>query len=280
MSVATEGVEETLFEGTRETRQTTKITQICAKIDQLLEQAQKDDVVEINLPDELGMNNAGARVLEAIHSIYSADRIGNDLFIKYDGLNKERIHYKLVNSAETMWYSASNGICVVGGAERRPDVGVWFTRPTQAQRTHPIINQCPPPAVWIEVFFDKDPDRSNAFNRINYCQQYWNSIEYVGIAIPETIHQNPNPWQASTAVVRQNNRPNQSPYVIHWDRNNNPMYFKYSWNNHLVLRDYNLDHPDTCDNCESLFSFFDQLKDQLGLEFNDMLDNYQIKLIS
>ncbi len=43
---------------------------------------QKDDVVEINLPDELGMNKAGARVLEEIHSIYSADRIGNDLFIK------------------------------------------------------------------------------------------------------------------------------------------------------------------------------------------------------
>jgi len=43
---------------------------------------QKDDVVEINLPDELGMNKVGARVLEEIHSIYSADRIGNDLFIK------------------------------------------------------------------------------------------------------------------------------------------------------------------------------------------------------
>ena len=43
---------------------------------------QKDDVVEINLPDELGMNEASARVLEAIHSIYSVDRIGNDLFIK------------------------------------------------------------------------------------------------------------------------------------------------------------------------------------------------------
>ncbi|CAG8762197.1 8171_t:CDS:1, partial [Funneliformis caledonium] len=42
----------------------------------------------------------------------------------------------------------------------------------------------------------------------------------------------------------------------------------------------NIDHPDTCDNCKSLFSFFDQLKEQLGSEFNDMLDNYQIKLIS
>lgn len=43
---------------------------------------QKDDVVEINLPDELGMNEADAHVLEAIHSIYIADRIGNKLLFK------------------------------------------------------------------------------------------------------------------------------------------------------------------------------------------------------
>ncbi|PKY32176.1 hypothetical protein RhiirB3_419985, partial [Rhizophagus irregularis] len=53
MSVATEGVEEMLFEGARETRFSSKVTQICAKINELLEQVQKDDVVEINLPDEL-----------------------------------------------------------------------------------------------------------------------------------------------------------------------------------------------------------------------------------
>ena len=47
-----------------------------------MEQAQKVDVVEIELPDELGINEAGARVLEAIHSIYSTDRIGNKLLIK------------------------------------------------------------------------------------------------------------------------------------------------------------------------------------------------------
>jgi hypothetical protein len=52
-------------------------SEICAKIDELLEQVQKDDVVEINLPDELD-----AHVLGAIHSIYIADRIGNKLLIK------------------------------------------------------------------------------------------------------------------------------------------------------------------------------------------------------
>ena len=58
------------------------------------------------------------------------------------------------NSAETfnpIWYTGSNIICCIGGAERRPDVGVWFIKPTKAQRIHPVINQCPPPDVWIEV---------------------------------------------------------------------------------------------------------------------------------
>ncbi|RGB37182.1 hypothetical protein C1646_757236 [Rhizophagus diaphanus] len=146
---------------------------------------QKDDVIKVKLPDEIDMNEVGTHVLEAIHSIYLVDSIGNYLFIKYDGLNKERIHRKLVNSAETLiWYSASNGICVVGGAD---------CRTTESLR----------------VFFDENPDRSNALNGINHCQQYWIGIEYVGIAIPETICQNPNHRQASTAVVQQNNRPNQ-----------------------------------------------------------------------
>ncbi|CAB4426773.1 unnamed protein product [Rhizophagus irregularis] len=215
----------------------TEVTQICAKIDELLKKAQKDDIVEIDLPDELSMNKADAHVLEIIHMIYSADRIENKLFIKYDGLNKERIHYKLVNSAKTfnpVWYSASNGICVIGGAECQSDTGIWFIRPTQAQRTHPIINQCPPPDVWIEVFFNKDLDQSNAINKVNYCQRFWTGTEYLGICIPETTFQNSNPAQASTAVVQQNNRPNQPPYGIYWDANENPpVYFTYTWNNHF-----------------------------------------------
>ncbi|RGB34384.1 hypothetical protein C1646_668550 [Rhizophagus diaphanus] len=73
---------------------------ICAKINELLEQVQKDDVVEINLPDELGMSEADACILEAIHSIYNAETIGNKILIKYDRGVKERIHRRLVNSAE------------------------------------------------------------------------------------------------------------------------------------------------------------------------------------
>ncbi|CAB4377641.1 unnamed protein product [Rhizophagus irregularis] len=130
MSVATEGVEEMLFEGARGTRFSSKVTQICVKINELLEQVQKDDV----------------------------------------------------------------------------------------------------------VFFDQDPDRRNVFNRVNHCKRYWDFIEYIGIAVPGTTRRNPNPAQASTAVVLQNNRPNRPPYGIYWDvAGNPPVYFTYTWDNHLLL---------------------------------------------
>ena len=44
--------------------------------------------------------------------------------------------------------------------------------------------------------------------------------------------------------------------------------------------DCDLDHPNICNHCENLFSFFDQLKEQLGPEFNNPLDSYQAKLIA
>ena len=89
---------------------------------------------------------------------------------------------------------------------------------------------------FLQVFFDRDLDRSNAINKVNHCQRFWNGIEYLGICIPGTTRRNPNPAQASTAVVQQNNRPNRPPYCIYWDDNDNPpVYFTYTWNNHLDL---------------------------------------------
>ncbi|CAG8500888.1 6386_t:CDS:2 [Diversispora eburnea] len=56
--------------------------------------------------------------------------------------------------------------------------------PTFAQSSRPIVNSCPPPNVRIEVFHNKDPDRSHALSK------------YVGIAIPYAINPfYPNPNQ-------------------------------------------------------------------------------------
>ncbi|POG70708.1 hypothetical protein GLOIN_2v1775572 [Rhizophagus irregularis DAOM 181602=DAOM 197198] len=125
----------------------------------------------------INQNSVGAPILEAIHAKYNADRVGNDLFIKYDGCAKEAIHRRLANLAE-----AHN------------------------------------PA------------------RITHAQQHWIGIEYIGIAIPESIRRNPNPQQASVAVIAQNNISNRPLYAIHWDANNNQIYYPYNWNTHLLLR--------------------------------------------
>ncbi|CAB4479134.1 unnamed protein product [Rhizophagus irregularis] len=151
----------------------------------------------------INQNSVGAPILEAIHAKYNADRVGNDLFIKYDGCAKEAIHRRLANLAEAhnpARYVVNHGICIVRGIERRPD------------------------------------DRANAVNRITHAQQHWIGIEYIGIAIPESIRRNPNPQQASVAVIAQNNISNRPLYAIHWDANNNQIYYPYNWNTHLLLR--------------------------------------------
>ncbi|RGB37946.1 hypothetical protein C1646_756276 [Rhizophagus diaphanus] len=158
--------------------------------------------------------------LEVIHAKYDADRVGNDLFIKYDGCAKEAIHRRLANLAEAhnpAWYVVNHGICIVEGIERRPDVGVWYTQPTCRQCIKPIVYKCPPRRMGR----DRDHDRANAINRITHAQQHWIGIEYIDIAISESICRNPNPRQASIAAIAQNNISNRPLYAIHWDANNN-----------------------------------------------------------
>ncbi|RHZ47159.1 hypothetical protein Glove_590g29 [Diversispora epigaea] len=126
----------------------------------------KEDVAKISLSN-YKLDNI---IREAIHERYNAEIIGKDLFIKYDGYYKEEIHYQLTNSARTHnpnWGVNSNVTCVVGGNNFRPNVGIWFRKPTFAQGTNLIANLCPPPNVWIEVFYNRDSDRSHALSKID-----------------------------------------------------------------------------------------------------------------
>src|ERR1043165_2255468 len=93
----------------------------------------------------------------------------------------------------------------------------------------------------LQVFFNHDPDRANALGRIARVQQSNPTIEFVGIAIPELVrpyHPKPNPGVASVPATPENNqdqRPNRSPYLIHWNANI-PVYYRINWNEHLILR--------------------------------------------
>ncbi|CAG8482534.1 2000_t:CDS:2 [Paraglomus occultum] len=220
------------------TRQAAKVNMILAKIEEILKERKMKDVITINLP---GLDEAGASVHEAIHENYNAEIIGSKLFIKFDGLAKEELHFKLGVSATTHnpdWRIASNAICIVQGAQLRPDLGVWYRRPTLPQRVHPIINRAPPPNVWIEVFFNNS-DRDNALYKIAFVQRIYPRIKYIGIGLPDSVLPylpNPSPGIPSSPATPQNSRPSQAPYIIYWNVNNNPVYYKIdSWNEHLVL---------------------------------------------
>ena len=62
---------------------------------------------------------------------------------------------------------------------------------------------------------------------------------YVGIAIPdvcEPFRPNPNPGVFTIPAISQDTGPYRDSYVIHWDVNNNPVYYIMDWNLHLVPR--------------------------------------------
>ncbi|CAG8655811.1 3162_t:CDS:2, partial [Diversispora eburnea] len=201
---------------------------------------QKEDVVKVNL-STYKLDNINIR--EAIHERYDAEIIGKDLFIKYDGRHKVKIHFNLAHSAMTQnpsWDVNIDMNCVMGGNNFRPDVGIWFQTPTFAQSSRPIANSCPPPNVWIEVFYNRDPDRSHALSKIDLIQQHLTNIEYIGIAIPyavNPIHQNQNPWIVTTPATPTPEMPARTPYIIHLrDVNSILVYYRMDWNEHLVLR--------------------------------------------
>ncbi|RHZ69446.1 hypothetical protein Glove_283g165 [Diversispora epigaea] len=239
MSIKLEGSETSTV--TRETRQPSQINMIFTYIDESLMWEKKEDIVKVSL-SAYKLDNINIR--EAIHERYNAEIIGKDLFIKYDGMNKERIHRRLANSAEIHnlnWGAEINIICVVGGNNFRPDVGIWFRDPMFVQRSRPTASLCPPPNVWIEVFYNKDPDRSHALSKIDLIQQHnLINIEYVGIAIPvagNPFLQNPNSGIVTTPATQTPEVPTRAPYTIHlWDVNSIPVYYKMDWNKHLVLR--------------------------------------------
>ncbi|GBB84355.1 hypothetical protein RclHR1_10980007 [Rhizophagus clarus] len=241
MSVTTEGSEELSVPVTRETRQASKINQICTKIDEILTQNRNQTLIKITLPELHECNNE--YVKQAVFNKYHAEMVGEDLFIKIDGGNKTRIQFKLNSSADTYnpnWFVTQGTDCVMMGRNYKPDVGIWFNHPNFNQRQTPIASTCPPPDVYIEIFFNRDPDRGFAFEKLDAIQQNNLNIEFIGIALPSSqgpFRQNPNPGVASvpsTPLNPPNVRPARAPYFVYWN-GTNLAYYKIDWNEHLVL---------------------------------------------
>ncbi|CAG8572643.1 1214_t:CDS:2 [Paraglomus occultum] len=226
----------------RATGQASQIDMIFTYINTSLEALtpeQKEDAVNISL-SAYDLDNVNIR--EAILEKYDGEIIEKDLIIKRDGLNKTRIHLDLATSAmmqNSSWAVHVGGTCAMGSNSFRPDVGIWFRIPTFAQRSRPVANKCPPPNVWIEVFYDEDPDRRNALSKISFIRECTTNVEYVGIAIPLATNpfpQNENPGITTTPATPCDYPP-RSPYIIHFpNRGSKLVYYRMNWNEHLDLR--------------------------------------------
>ncbi|RHZ68387.1 hypothetical protein Glove_295g41 [Diversispora epigaea] len=182
-----------------------KFDEICAKIEQKL--GGKDSgIVEINFPvGEL----SNLELCKDIHNAFNTEIIGDNLFIKCDGGEKEKIHTRLKISLENQnqdWWTSSNTICTVRRNQYRPDVGVWFRSPTRLQRRMPIAYSCPPPNVWIE--------------------QYTTGIEFVAIGLSSGLGPfRPKPeTEMMDHATSQLTRPARAPYACHWDLNRNEIW--------------------------------------------------------
>ncbi|CAB4400676.1 unnamed protein product [Rhizophagus irregularis] len=220
--------------------QASKINQICTKIDEILTQKRNQTLIKITLPE---LDECNEYVQQAVLDKYKAEMIGEDLFIKVDGGHKTQIQFKLNLSAYTHnqnWFVIQGTSCMMAGNKYCPDVGIWFNTPTYDQLHRPFAGTCPPPDVYIEVFYNRDPDRALAFEKIPVIQQNLPGIEYIGIALPDSqgpFCQNPNPGVASVPSTPENPpnvRPTRAPYFFYWN-GTNLSYYKIDWNEHLVL---------------------------------------------
>ncbi|RHZ81483.1 hypothetical protein Glove_120g174 [Diversispora epigaea] len=222
-----------------------KFDEIRDRIEQELK-GQDTGIVKVKFPvKELGK----LKVREEIHNAFNAEIIGDNLFIKHNSGGKEVIHFELVNSftnqcknQEKNWLASSNTICVVrgiGGRELRPDVGVWFQKPTFPQMFKPLISLCPHPNVWIEIFYNYEKDLNHAFENINWLKRNTIDVEFVAMAIPYGVtpfYPNPEPETDMTQAISQLTKPIRAPYICYWDSNYNEIWYQMEWNRYIALR--------------------------------------------
>lgn len=170
--------------------------------------------------------------------------------------------HKAVNTSLTgqlpAWGIVNDAICVINGNQFRPDIGGWNPPPTRPQRLFPLIYQCPPPNLWIEVIQNlcvlnssngyvlqvawNDQDRDAALTKITYLLQHCQNTEFVLIVLLRSLAvfpPNPTPGIPSVAVGAPFlARPRNAPYVGRWPPGaliGGAQWHIMQWNHHLVL---------------------------------------------
>ncbi|RGB38584.1 hypothetical protein C1646_755550 [Rhizophagus diaphanus] len=155
-------------------------------------------------------------VLDSIYNFFQADRIGEDLYIKFDSGEKEDIYDELRNSLKEQlpeWWSQEKVACVVHSNEYYPDVA-----------------------------YNISNDREQALEKIRSSKCYCCKTEFIIIVLPhgkEPYHQNPSPGSDSEEVgIPLNSHPSLAPYIGYWPSNeafDRVSWHDIVWNQHLSI---------------------------------------------
>ena len=90
------------------------------------------------------------------------------------------------------------------------------------------------------MYYNRNPDRSHAVDKIDLVHTIHPNIEFLGIALPFSevpFHLPPDQRPGNTAHANVAlTQPSRAPYMVHWDINHNPIYYRMDWDRHITLR--------------------------------------------
>ncbi|GES84940.1 hypothetical protein GLOIN_2v1848977 [Rhizophagus clarus] len=190
-------------------------------------------------------------VLDSIYTEFKADRIDDDLYIKFGSGEKESVHTELQDLLREQlpgWWSRRTAACVVRGNEYYPDIGSWQNEPSQKQQRFPIAFNCPPPQIMLDLHFhlkvayNVTNDRERALRKIRSNKFYCRETEFIVIVIPHSMrphHKNPSPESDSEEVgMPLGSRPSKAPYIGYWSSRATfeaVSWHDIVWNKHLSI---------------------------------------------
>jgi hypothetical protein len=166
---------------------------------------------------------------------------------------KSEIHYYLQQALRNQNLGGGkvleDVILNIGDGQRAPDVGFWYVAPTIPQLTHPLAQNCPPPNIWIEVFFNNPQDRGKALLKIrDYVLPHCGgTCAVLAIGLPNEItpvmrnrigKYLPELNPTTAAPVVEEGMPRMGPYVGYWPLNTafeEARWFRILKNHHIMV---------------------------------------------
>jgi len=209
--------------------------------------------VTIEIPASLPRVELSNRLLNTMH----CDLLESKLVIRFEGGGKTDVEDATKGDMRAQhgagwtsgkisvrWPGAPNGVYV------EADGAYWTAarHPTRAQKNHPLRNNLPHPDGWQEIVINRDPDRQNAFDKVQniLIPQFGAGMDIWVIALPDSDNAPAGGagGAASTPAAPHANRPARSPWVAVWTIGTafgGVQYYDVTWDEHVVIGNFQLE---------------------------------------